>query len=280
LIIPVGPKAIEKRARAKLSAQRRLAKLQSKPKNLIDLRLSDEARFIRSWLENPLLAGAITPSGRFLARAMAHCVDPAAQGPIVELGPGTGPVTQALLARGVHPARLVLVEFEPSFCHLLAQKFPGVKVVRGDAYRLADSLAGPLDAPPAAIVSSLPLLTKPETVRLALLRQAFDLMGPAGRFIQFTYGVKSPIPTHLAASLHFKAQSLAPIWLNLPPARIFVYRHAECPHAFEPPPDVIDKLVRQSRRFGREIRDELEEARARLIMKGGKSPIESKSRRF
>jgi len=92
--------------------------------------------------------------------------------------------------------------------------------------------------------------------------------------------VKSPIPTHLAASLHFKAQSLAPIWLNLPPARIFVYRHAECPHAFEPPPDVIDKLVRQSRRFGREIRDELEEARARLIMMGGKSPIESKPRRF
>ena len=86
-----------------MSAQRRLAKLQSKPKNLIDLRLSDEARFIRSWLENPLLAGAITPSGRFLARAMAHCVDPAAQGPIVELGPGTGPVTQALLARGVIP---------------------------------------------------------------------------------------------------------------------------------------------------------------------------------
>ena len=67
------------------------------------MRLSDEARFIRSWLENPKLAGAIAPSGRFLARAMAHCVDPAGEGPIVELGPGTGPVTQALLARGVAP---------------------------------------------------------------------------------------------------------------------------------------------------------------------------------
>ena len=263
-----------------MSAQRRLAKLQSKPKNLIDLRLSDEARFIRSWIENPMLAGAITPSGRFLARAMAHCVDPAAEGPIVELGPGTGPVTQALLARGVDPARLVLVEFEPSFCHLLAQNFPGVKVVRGDAYRLADSLADALDAPPAAVVSSLPLLTKPETVRLALLRQAFDLMGPAGRFIQFTYGVKSPIPTHLAASLHFKAQSLAPIWLNLPPARIFVYRHAECPARVraaagcdrQARAPVAPFRARNPRRAGRGARAPRHE--------GGKSPIESQTAQF
>jgi phosphatidylethanolamine/phosphatidyl-N-methylethanolamine N-methyltransferase len=261
-----------------LSAQRRQAKLLSGPKNLIDLRLSDEARFIRSWLENPLVAGAITPSGRFLARAMAQCVDPQSEGPIVELGPGTGPVTQALLARGVDPARLVLVEYEPNFCHLLAQKFPRVKIVRGDAYRLADTLAGALDGPPAAVVSSLPLLTKSEPARLSLLRQAFDLMGSDGRFIQFTYGAKSPIPTHLAASLHFRTQSLAPIWLNLPPARIFVYRHVDGPHPAEPRPDVIDKLLRQSRRFGREIRDELEEARARLAPRHAKATLGSKPR--
>ncbi|WP_374545319.1 class I SAM-dependent methyltransferase [Rhodoblastus sp.] len=247
-----------------MSAQRRQAKLHPGPKNLIDLRLSDEARFIKSWLENPLLAGAITPSGRFLARAMAQCVDPDRPGPIVELGPGTGPVTQALLARGVAPDRLVLVEFEPSFCLLLRKKFPHVKVVQGDAYRLADTLGPVLDAAPAAVVSSLPLLTKPEHIRLSLLRQAFALMGAEGRFIQFTYGVKSPVPSHLAARDHFATQSLAPIWLNLPPARIFVYRHVDCPHAVESKPDVIDKLLSGSRRFGREIRDELEEARARL----------------
>jgi phosphatidylethanolamine/phosphatidyl-N-methylethanolamine N-methyltransferase len=260
-----------------LSAHRRPAKLLASPKNRIDLRLTDEARFIRSWLENPLLAGAITPSGRFLARAMAQCVDPSSTGPIVELGPGTGPVTQALLARGIAQERLVLVEFEPTFCHLLAQKFPHAKIVRGDAYRLADTLAGSLDAPPAAVVSSLPLLTKPEASRLALLRQAFDLMGPDGRFIQFTYGVKSPVPAHLAASQHFRTQSLAPIWLNLPPARIFIYRHADCPHAVETRPDMIDKLLRQSRRFGREIRDELQEARSRLAPKDAGSPLGEKS---
>ena len=185
-----------------MSAQKSPAhKIRPPRKNLIDDRLGDEARFIRSWLENPRLAGAITPSGRFLARAMAQCVDPADDGPIVELGPGTGPVTQALLARGISPERLLLVEFEPSFCHLLAHKFPRVKVIRGDAYRLSETLAGQLGGRrPAAVVSSLPLLTKPETARIALLRQAFDLMGPEGRFIQFTYGVKSPVSAHVGGA--------------------------------------------------------------------------------
>jgi len=248
-----------------LSAQKSpVHQLRPPGRNLIDDRLGDEARFIRSWLENPRLAGAITPSGRFLARAMAQCVDPAGDGPIIELGPGTGPVTQALLARGIAAERLVLVEFEPSFCNLLTHKFPRAKVIRGDAYRLAETLAGHLGGRrPAAIVSSLPLLTKPENARIALLRQALDLMGPNGRFIQFTYGVKSPVPTHVGGALHFRTQALAPIWLNLPPARIYVYRHVDCPK-IELPTDMIDKLVQHSIRFGREIRDELDEARARL----------------
>ena len=250
---------------------RQASKLPLRPKKLIDVRLGDEAHFIRTWLENPKLAGAISPSGRFLARAMAHCVDPDSNGPIVELGPGTGPVTQALLARGVAPQRLVLVEYEPGFCGLLARKFPGVKIVHGDAYHLDKTLAGALDAPPAAIVSSLPLLTKPEAIRLALLRQSFELMGPKGRFIQFTYGVKSPAPIHLCESLHIKTQALAPIWLNLPPARIFVYRGAGCDQPAAPPPDMFDKILRHSKRAAREIRDEFEEARARLASNGSKS---------
>jgi phosphatidylethanolamine/phosphatidyl-N-methylethanolamine N-methyltransferase len=254
-----------------LSAQRHHAKLHASPKNLIDFRLSDEARFIRSWLENPLIAGAITPSGRFLARAMARCVDPAIDGPIVELGPGTGPVTQALLARGVAPERLVLVEYEPSFCHLLEKKFPGARIVRGDAYHLVSTLAGKLDARPAAVVSSLPLLTKPESARLSLVRQALELMGVDGRFIQFTYGVKSPIPSHRAGNLNIRTQNLAPIWLNLPPARIYIYRHGDGARAAERKPDIIAKLLRQSRQFGREIRGELEEARARLAVGASKS---------
>ena len=85
------------------------------------LRLDDEVRFIRSWLEKPLAIGAVTPSGRFLARTMARYVDPDQTGPVIELGPGTGPVTEALVERGIEPKRLVLVEFNPGFCRCCAR---------------------------------------------------------------------------------------------------------------------------------------------------------------
>ena len=94
-------------------------------------------QFIRSWIEKPLSIGAVTPSGKALARTMARYVDPNASGPVIELGPGTGPVTEALVEHGVDPARLVLVEFNPTFCRLLRTRYPEATVVQGDAYRLA-----------------------------------------------------------------------------------------------------------------------------------------------
>src|SRR6201987_5107136 len=73
------------------------------------IRLDDEVRFIRSWIERPLSTGAVAPSSKILARTMARYVDPNSSGPVVELGPGTGPVTEALVEGGVDPSRLVLV---------------------------------------------------------------------------------------------------------------------------------------------------------------------------
>ena len=128
-------------------------------------RLADEARFIKTWFDNPILTGAVSPSGRFLARMMARAVDPSGTGPIVELGPGTGPITQALLSRGVDPLRLLLVEFDSAFCRLLRKRFPRVQVVQADAYDLRQSLNGALPVRAAAIVSSLPLLNKPDSQR-------------------------------------------------------------------------------------------------------------------
>src|SRR5204863_12609 len=80
--------------------------------------------FIRSLIERPFATGAVTPSGRILARTMARYVEPEIPGPVVELGPGTGPVTEALVEHGVDPARLILVEFNPRFCALLGARFP------------------------------------------------------------------------------------------------------------------------------------------------------------
>jgi phosphatidylethanolamine/phosphatidyl-N-methylethanolamine N-methyltransferase len=218
-------------------------------------RFADEARFFRSWLDNPTVAGAVSPSGRFLARRMARYVDPLARGPIVELGPGTGVITEALLSRGVAPARLHLVEFDRSFCRLLAQRFPGVHIHEGDAYRLGERLQDILDAPAAAIVSSLPLLMKPERQRCALLAEAFQFMGPEAPFIQFTYGPVSPIPRDKYAGPAFTAEVSAPVWLNLPPARVWVYRRASDEgHAARPARPLNELSARVARRFIRGAR--------------------------
>ena len=142
------------------------------------IRLDDEVRFIRSWIERPLTMGAVTPSGKVLARAMARYVDPHSDGPVVELGPGTGPVTAALVEAGVSPSRLVLVEFNPTFCRLLRARYPDATLVQGDAYSLRRLLETLLLQPAAAVVSGLPLVTKPIRMRLRLIRDAFDLMVP------------------------------------------------------------------------------------------------------
>src|SRR3984893_4556822 len=113
--------------------------------------LDDDLRFIRSWLEKPLAIGAVKPSGKVLARTMAQYVDPDSDGPVIELGPGTGPVTQALVQAGVAPARLVLVGLNASFCRILRSRFPDATLVQGDAYSLRRLLEALLLQPAAAV---------------------------------------------------------------------------------------------------------------------------------
>ena len=181
----------------------------------------DEVPFIRSWLEKPLSTGAVTPSSKLLARTMAAYVDPEIAGQVIELGPGTGPVTEALVTQGIDPARLVLVEFNPTFCRLLRARYPTATVVQGDAYGLQRLLRALLPQPAAAVVSGLPLFTKPLKMRLRLVNEAFGLMSPQAPFIQFTYAMVPPIPKALNG---VTVEASERIWMNLPPARVWVYR--------------------------------------------------------
>jgi phosphatidylethanolamine/phosphatidyl-N-methylethanolamine N-methyltransferase len=185
------------------------------------LRLDDEVRFLRSWIEKPLHMGAVMPSGRVLARTMAQYVDIHASGPVVELGPGTGAITNALIEHGVDQKRLVLVEYNPGFCALLRDRYPHARVVQGDAYRLRDSLWDVLQVPASAVVSGLPLVTKPMLTRLRLVRDAFVALAPGAPFVQFTYSVVPPIPKSLPG---VSTEASERIWMNLPPARVWVYR--------------------------------------------------------
>ncbi len=185
------------------------------------LRLDDEVRFLRSWIEKPLHVGAVMPSGRVLARTMAQYVDVHSQGPVIELGPGTGAITNALIARGIEQKRLVLVEYNPGFCALLRDRYPQATVVQGDAYALRESLWDVLSAPASAVVSGLPLVTRPMLTRLKLIRDAFAAMAPGSPFVQFTYSVAPPIPRSLPG---VSTEASERIWMNLPPARVWVYR--------------------------------------------------------
>jgi phosphatidylethanolamine/phosphatidyl-N-methylethanolamine N-methyltransferase len=185
------------------------------------LRLDDEVRFLRSWIEKPLHMGAVMPSSKLLARTMAQYVDVDAEGPVVELGPGTGAITNALIEHGVDQKRLVLVEYNPGFCALLRDRYPHARVVQGDAYKLRDSLWKVLDVPASAVVSGLPLVTKPMLTRLKLMRDAFVALAPGAPFVQFTYSVAPPIPKSLPG---VSTEASERIWMNLPPARVWVYR--------------------------------------------------------
>jgi phosphatidylethanolamine/phosphatidyl-N-methylethanolamine N-methyltransferase len=184
-------------------------------------RLDDEVRFLRSWIEKPLHVGAVMPSGRLLARTMAQYVDVDSSDPVIELGPGTGAITNALIHRGVDQKRLVLVEYNPGFCALLRDRYPQATVVQGDAYKLRDTLWNVLGAPASAVVSGLPLVTKPMSTRLKLIRDAFAALAPSAPFVQFTYSVAPPIPKSLPG---VSTEASERIWMNLPPARVWVYR--------------------------------------------------------
>ena len=112
------------------------------------------------------------------------------------------------------------VEFDPGFCALLRERYPQATVVQGNAYNLDQTLSE-MKEPAAAVVSGLPLVTKPMMIRMKLMRDAFHRMEPGAPFIQFTYSVAPPIPKSLPG---VRTQASERIWMNLPPARVWVYR--------------------------------------------------------
>lgn len=181
----------------------------------------DAWTFIRSFFDAPLRTGAQWPSGRALARTMAHAVDPTVPGTVLELGVGTGPVTRALIERGIAPQRLMLVETNAAFCALLQSRYHQCRLVQGDALAVPRRLAHESTEPVAAVVSSLPLMAMAPQVRVRLLLDCLRLMGPAGRFVQFTYSVGSPVPLK-GLPVHGRASRR--IWRNLWPAKVWTYR--------------------------------------------------------
>jgi phosphatidylethanolamine/phosphatidyl-N-methylethanolamine N-methyltransferase len=181
--------------------------------------LTDNLRFLRALIARPKNVGAIMPSSPALAEAIAAQIDPAMPGPVLELGPGTGVLTAAILARGIAPGRLTLVEYDPDLARHLAARFAGVHVVQGDAFDLSATLGARHAEPFAAMVSGIPLLNFPPARRRAYVEGLAQRLAPGAPLIQFSYGLHSPV----APPPGFSVRRAAFVLNNIPPARVWVY---------------------------------------------------------
>jgi phosphatidylethanolamine/phosphatidyl-N-methylethanolamine N-methyltransferase len=180
-----------------------------------------ESRLLfKLWLKNPRKIGAVAVSSAELAAAMARQV-PRGPGYVVELGGGTGSVTKALLKAGIPPEKLIVVERDPTLHKLLQERYPGVKVLLGDAARLQPLLKREGIDHVRAIVSSLPLVSMKRTLQDRITAQVFNVLEPGAPLIQFTYSLFSPIPRR-RFGVHGEVGDR--VLQNLPPASVWVYR--------------------------------------------------------
>jgi phosphatidylethanolamine/phosphatidyl-N-methylethanolamine N-methyltransferase len=177
-------------------------------------------QFLRGLIASPRGVGAIAPSSPALSRAVAAEVDPDRDGPVLELGPGTGAITKELLERGIAPERLTLIEYDLEFVKLLKERFPELRVLKGDGFEFERSIGNHAAEDYAAIVSGMPLLNFSNAKRRALIETALRRLRRGAPFVQFSYGFLPPLPAPAGASV----QMAAFVWKNLPPARVWVYR--------------------------------------------------------
>lgn len=181
---------------------------------------------LRQWLKNPRRTAAIAPSGPELAIAMVAQLPPAARR-VIELGGGTGALTQALLAHGIAAEDLLIVELNDAMHARLKRRFPQARNVHGDARQLrgiaeAQGFAG--DDAADAIVSGLGVLSMDRELQREIYGAAFDCLRADGRLIQFTYGPQPPLADEVARELGLEAMRGAFVLRNVPPATVYVYR--------------------------------------------------------
>jgi phospholipid N-methyltransferase len=176
--------------------------------------------FAREILSNPREIGAACPSSPMLGRAMAKALPTHLNGIVVELGAGTGTITAALLARGIPPEKLLVLERSPNLVKHLREKFPQLQVIEGDAALLSDYINKGTKV--AAIVSGLPLRSLPAQVVKDIVNQINKLLHHDSILIQFTYDLRGE--WFEQQHKQFRKTQSTIVWRNLPPARVDVFR--------------------------------------------------------
>lgn len=205
-------------------------------------RLVDGSLLWVAWLRAPRHVGALVPSGMRLAAAMAREV-PRGEGLVVELGGGTGSITNGLLCAGIRPAELVIVERDPVLARCLRRRFPDCRILCGDACRLPALLAAHgIGAPVKTVVSSLPLLAMSPSQRARLLRAVRRVLPDEGAMLQYTYGVRCPVPARTLLRGKVRAERIARVWRNVPPASVWRFRSS----ALSAAPELLGEAVADS----------------------------------
>jgi phosphatidylethanolamine/phosphatidyl-N-methylethanolamine N-methyltransferase len=178
--------------------------------------------FTREIWRHPITMGAVCPSSSQLAKAVAKLVPVEPTGWVVELGPGTGVVTKALLEHGVIPEKLITLELSQPLANYLQVHFPQVTVIQGDAIQLSRLLAEKVEIEKvSAIISSLPFRSLPKKVKLGIVQQIDELLFDGGLFLPFTYDLTGKMDY---LPKHFERIATDFIWYNIPPARVDVFR--------------------------------------------------------
>ncbi|NML75153.1 methyltransferase domain-containing protein [Rhizobium sp. S-51] len=190
-------------------------------KERFEKKFDDEIRFFKGMMQGPKTVGAIAPTSSITARRMASVANPHSGLPVLELGPGTGVITKAILERGVKPKDLVSIEYSEDFYEHLVQAFPGVNFVHGDAFDLKKTLGERADQKFDCVISAVPLLNFPMADRIALLETLLDHIPPGRPVMQISYGPVSPI---LAKPSSYHIQHYDFVVRNIPPAQLWVYR--------------------------------------------------------
>lgn len=181
--------------------------------------LSDTGMFLQEWFADPKRTGSVVPSSKRLATAMARWLPKDPNSFVLELGPGTGVVTDALIARGLREDKLVVIENNSKMAGLLRGRFPRAQVITGDAWQLDTLLRNRQIESVGAVISSLPLLNFSEDQAETLAQKIRAMLEPQGNWVQFTYRIHKMRPRGAA---NFRLHASKIVWLNLPPARVSV----------------------------------------------------------
>jgi phosphatidylethanolamine/phosphatidyl-N-methylethanolamine N-methyltransferase len=185
--------------------------------------LTDTTLFLQEWFANPQRTGSLAPSSPQLGAAMAQWLPSDPESFVLELGPGTGAVTEALIKRGLREDRLVAIERNPKMARLLREKFPRAQIIIGDAWNLDHLLRSrrePVESV-GAVISSLPLLNFPIEEAEALAQKIRSVLQPQGNWVQYSYRIHK-LRTRGASSFRLRASKI--VWLNFPPARVSVFQ--------------------------------------------------------